>query len=111
MVQRVCGICLERLVLRQLILSVMMFSVFDGNIENLMVGWFVMRMHLPVRSFHDVVLIRAHSFLITAEFRAQPRNLCLYRGIWIFTAEFFHGIRLFAVEFYVFHSNNFFHRT
>ena len=93
-----------------------MFSVFDGNIENLMVGWFVMRMHLPVRSFHDVVLIRAHSFPTTAEFRAQPRNLGFYRGIEFlprnlgFYCGIFRGIRLFAAEFYVFHLNNFFHR-
>src|SRR6218665_3676846 len=53
-----------------------------------------------------LLICRAHSFLRTAEFRAEPRNLGFYRGIW--AAELGHGIRLFAAEFDVFHSNNYF---
>src|SRR6218665_463586 len=37
-----------------------------------------------------------------------PRNFEPSRGIWVFTAELGHGIRLFAAEFDVFHSNNYF---
>ena len=44
---------------------------------------------------------RAHSFPRAAEFRAEPRNLG-------FTADFGRGIRLFAAEFDIFHSNNYF---
>src|SRR6218665_3109923 len=37
-----------------------------------------------------------------------PRNFEPSRGIWVFTAELGHGIRLLAAEFDVFHSNNYF---
>src|SRR6218665_3800517 len=36
-----------------------------------------------------------------------PGNFEPSRGIWVFTAELGHGIRLFAAEFDVFHSNNY----
>ena len=49
-----------------------------------------------------LIISRAHSF-----FR-EPRNFEPSRGIWVFTAELGHGIRLFAAEFDVFHSNNYF---
>src|SRR6218665_2395524 len=46
-----------------------------------------------------LLICRAHSF-------PRPRNFEPSGGIWVFTAELGHGIRLFAAEFDVFHSNN-----
>jgi len=49
---------------------------------------------------------RAHSFPWTMEFRDEPRNLGFYKP----SCTISHGIHLFAAEFDVFHSNNFFLR-
>src|SRR6218665_1915477 len=53
-----------------------------------------------------LLVCRAHSLPRPAEFRAEPRNLGLLPRNW--AAELGHGIRLFAAEFDVFHSNNYF---
>src|SRR6218665_2355048 len=53
-----------------------------------------------------LLICRAHSFPRPPEFRAEPRNLGFLPRNW--AAELGHGIRLFAAEFDVFHSNNYF---